>query len=307
MKAGKALLLTSLLIISFNSYIFINYRLVGSRPSCPPCQMTNQLETTPPDIHCTVLDHRVPILKLPDLQRSPAAIRGISIARVPVYPDIVRQPETEYCIPKRLHFMWFYSEIPEKYIGHILGFVNNNPDYEINLWTDHISDFLLEKLDGVIIRDVDYNRYPITRKIVDMQHNVGAKADIIRIEILYQEGGTYVDCDGVSVKPFWNLLTHSFVVNNAEPWHTVLNGIYGFPKGSKFLLYMMEVANRFIPENLDMYVLDRTGPGFISAIVLQYNDSYINMIESRYLMFGSDVCIMYQTGDSTWWKSDGQS
>jgi hypothetical protein len=33
-----------------------------------------------------------------------------------------------------------------------------------------------------------------------------------------------------SVKPFWNLLTHSFVVHNAHPWHTVLNGIYGFPK-----------------------------------------------------------------------------
>jgi hypothetical protein len=27
---------------------------------------------------------------------------------------------------------------------------------------------------------------------------------------------------------------------------------------------------------------------------MQYNDSYINMIESRYLMFRSDISLMYQ-------------
>lgn len=203
--------------------------------------------------------------------------------------------------------MWFYSEVPEKYIDHILGFVKNNPDYEIIFWTDHKTDFVVEKLVGVTIRDIDYNQYPITKKIVDMQLNVGAKADIVRIEILYQEGGTYVDCDGVSVQPLGDLFTHSFVVHNAQPWHTVLNGLFGFPKGSKFLLFMMEVANRFIPDNLDMLVLDRSGPGFISAIVLQYNDSNFNMLESFYVMFKSEKSILYQTGDSTWWKSDGIS
>jgi len=30
------------------------------------------------------------------------------------------------------------------------------------------------------------NKYPITKKIVDMQHNVGAKADIVRIEVIAQ-------------------------------------------------------------------------------------------------------------------------
>ena len=32
---------------------------------------------------------------------------------------------------------------------------------------------------------------------------------------------------------------------------------------------LFQVANRFIPDNLDMFVLDRTGPGFISAIVVK--------------------------------------
>ncbi len=30
------------------------------------------------------------------------------------------------------------------------------------------------------------NNYPITKKVVDMQHNVGAKADIVRIEVRVQ-------------------------------------------------------------------------------------------------------------------------
>jgi hypothetical protein len=65
------------------------------------------------------------------------------------------------------------------------------------------------------------------------------------------------------VKPFWNLLTHSFVVHNAYPWHTVLNGIYGFPK-VRMLLNDSRLQNLIIPigktgQKCFVYLLYRTG------------------------------------------------
>ncbi len=38
------------------------------------------------------------------------------------------------------------------------------------------------------------------------------------------------------------------------------------------VVLLLKVANRFIPDNLDMFVLDRTGPGFISTIVVSIHD-----------------------------------
>ena len=39
-------------------------------------------------------------------------------------------------------------------------------------------------------------------------------------------------------------------------------------------MFHVKVANRFIPDNLDMLVLDRSGPGFISAIVVSHFQSW---------------------------------
>jgi len=39
------------------------------------------------------------------------------------------------------------------------------------------------------------------------------------------------------VKPFRDVLTHSFV-SHVEGWKNICNGVFGFPKGSKFLEYV---------------------------------------------------------------------
>ena len=46
----------------------------------------------------------------------------------------------------------------------------------------------------------------ITRDLVAAETNVGAMSDIIRYEIVYNEGGIYVDTDSIPVLPF----THIF-------------------------------------------------------------------------------------------------
>lgn len=85
-------------------------------------------------------------------------------------------------IPKILHFIWVGGN-PNPFVKNIETYKKFNPDWAIQLWTDGN----LPKLQNKNI----YNSIPVPT----------TKADLLRLEILYQYGGVYADIDSVCLKP----------------------------------------------------------------------------------------------------------
>lgn len=79
-----------------------------------------------------------------------------------------------------VHMIWIGSELPTKYTKNILSYEKNG--YIVKLWTKP------PRLKN--------------RNIYNAMKTWAGKADVMRLEILYQEGGLYVDIDSRMIKPF---------------------------------------------------------------------------------------------------------
>jgi hypothetical protein len=112
-------------------------------------------------------------------------------------------------IPKALHFIWMGKDLPKKYIRNIAFWAARNRDYSVNIWTDKpmtitramtthddIRQFphrvrLFSELAGVS----KAHRSIIAREMNGPYNNLAAASDVLRLLILYTEGGVYLDTD----------------------------------------------------------------------------------------------------------------
>lgn len=137
-------------------------------------------------------------------------------------------------VPKKLHAIWLGGILREAGKKNIAMWKKANPDYEMNIWIDSstfLTDFspaALEqkkeylqfkqwaKENKVIINDINpdvmdaelQNHSDIfnnmksqvfyQQEIASPGANFGAASDILRVEILFNEGGVYYDCEDVS-------------------------------------------------------------------------------------------------------------
>ncbi len=89
-------------------------------------------------------------------------------------------------IPKIIHQIWIGSPLPEKYYHWQKSWQIRHPDWKYILWTDK-----------------DIEEFGLTNKHwYDQTTNYAQKADIARYEILYREGGLYVDTDFECIHSF---------------------------------------------------------------------------------------------------------
>ncbi len=96
-------------------------------------------------------------------------------------------------IPKIIHQIWLGSSLPDKYKTWQQSWKECHPDWEYKLWTDKdIEEF------GLV------NKYWYDKAV-----NYAQKADIARYEILYREGGLYVDTDFECLYAF-DIFHHSY-------------------------------------------------------------------------------------------------
>jgi mannosyltransferase OCH1-like enzyme len=82
-------------------------------------------------------------------------------------------------IPKIIHHIWLGSPVPEELKGCIESWRKNHPGWRYKLWTDkEVKQLTL------------YNQ-----ELYDATTNYGQKADLLRLELLYNVGGVYADTD----------------------------------------------------------------------------------------------------------------
>ncbi len=89
-------------------------------------------------------------------------------------------------IPKKIHQTWFSGPVPAGYHAWQRSWQEHHPQWEYKLWT----------LDDVRALDLR------ARDVFEHATSIATKADIARYEILYHEGGLYVDMDMECLKPF---------------------------------------------------------------------------------------------------------
>lgn len=172
-------------------------------------------------------------------------------------------------IPAIIHFIWLGSELPSEAEASINSWKSHHPGWEVKVWTD-----------------ADLNNFPWTsdriKKCFESAENYAEKADILRLEVLYQFGGIYSDIDVVCLKPFHDLIRldlHFFAgieVNyvssvTKNPLH-IGTAILGSARGGQTVKYCLDNILGFA-EHRNVHILNRTGPGLCSR-------SAVNSIEN---------------------------
>jgi mannosyltransferase OCH1-like enzyme len=157
-------------------------------------------------------------------------------------------------IPKKLHFIWVgdESKMPKACID---TWVQKNPDYECVLWNN-------DSLRETWINDRQLH------EMLDKKDYAGA-SDIMRYEILFNEGGFYVDIDSVCLKPLedWLLDCEAFAIWEQEHIRNnlIANGFMGSEQGSDFMKRCIdEVARRDCTEDKLAWLI--TGPMLVTDV-----------------------------------------
>jgi hypothetical protein len=198
-------------------------------------------------------------------------------------------------IPNKIHWIWFrkdpkkqeYGELKPVFYKFMDTWIERNPGFQFNLWTDNPNFPLPARYQDVVtIRGPDHvmnliNKLPhkIAKKIryIYLNHpNVGARSDTIRQCILYFVGGMYADInDGACLAPMEKMFTKFDFIIGLEPVMYVNNAIIGSKKGHIINKYMIawlahnskDFVEEWIEEYTDAeqeekddYIVSTTGP-----------------------------------------------
>lgn len=176
-------------------------------------------------------------------------------------PQFSEQPR----IPKIIHQIWVGPNTPpehfKKWQESILML---HPDWEYKLWTDK---------DVAQLKMINQRHY-------DAETNYGAKADILRLELLNQFGGAYIDIDFEFLKPLdplhylCDFYIGFFQVIYLRKTPRINNGILAASPGHPIVKTLITE----IGKNRDQYgdltswsgILERNGPDFVTRVLHTY-------------------------------------
>ena len=103
-------------------------------------------------------------------------------------------------IPRVIHFIWLGpNAFPRTSIENVRTWMAHNPDWKVKFWTDRKRPLPHPKMELCLLKD--FNFHQLEREF-HSSDNFGEKSDVLRIEILYQEGGIYADHDVKCVRSF---------------------------------------------------------------------------------------------------------
>jgi hypothetical protein len=106
-------------------------------------------------------------------------------------------------IPKVVHFIWLGPRaFPPESVENIRTWIAHHPDWTFKFWTDRDRPAPVSSMQVHRVQDFRFLRLADCYAATE---NYGEKSDLLRYEILYQEGGIYADHDANCLRPFHNL------------------------------------------------------------------------------------------------------
>lgn len=113
---------------------------------------------------------------------------------------LLDQPSVDTKIPQVIHFIWMGPRpFPRESIENVRTWHAHHPDWKIKFWTDRTRPLPHPSMELCYIKDFEFTKLA---PFFAQSDNYGEKSDILRYEILNQEGGVYVDHDVKCFKSF---------------------------------------------------------------------------------------------------------
>lgn len=111
--------------------------------------------------------------------------------------------ESTYKIAPIIHFIWLGpKQFPPGSVKNVRTWIAQHPEWTVKFWTDRPR---LAPVTGMQVIDVSSFSFQKLGRQFQESENWGEKSDILRYEILYKEGGTYVDHDANCLRSFEGL------------------------------------------------------------------------------------------------------
>ncbi len=183
-------------------------------------------------------------------------------------------------VPKVIHFIWIGPKpFPRDSVENVKSWIVKHPDWTFKFWTDRDRPLPHKQMQPARVQDLQFIKvYECYKK----SENYAEKSDLLRYEILYQEGGIYVDHDVKCFQSFEPLnRAYDFYCGMELPYKTSLsssvlptNNIIGSRPGHIILHKCMD----WLSDNWDR--IDNEYPG-------KDKDSVINRVAHRtFLVLG---------------------
>lgn len=163
----------------------------------------------------------------------------------------LHSPDAQAHIPRVVHFIWLGPRpFPRESVENIRSWMAKHPDWTFNFWTDRTRPL---PLPGMVMKRVQDFSFVALQECFAKSGNFGEQSDVLRYEILYQEGGIYVDHDvkcfqsfdslncaydfycGIDMPYTSTLPSCVFTTNNliaVKPGHPILSRCIELLKGS---------------------------------------------------------------------------
>ncbi len=129
-------------------------------------------------------------------------------------------------IPKIINYCWFgNNELPESVLKCIESWKKYCPDYEIIQWNEN---------------NYDYKKQAYTLEAYEAE-KWAFVSDFARLDIVYNNGGIYLDTDVELVKNLDSLLENKCFLGIEQPSHYINTGIgFGAEKGNEAVKEMLD-------------------------------------------------------------------
>ena len=125
-------------------------------------------------------------------------------------------------VPKVIHFIWIGPKpFPRESIENVRTWIAKHPGWTIKFWTDRDRPLPHKDMELVRIQDFHFSQL---FECYNKSDNYAEKSDLLRYEILYQEGGIYVDHDVKCLQSFEPLSrAFDFYCGMEMPYQTSLS------------------------------------------------------------------------------------
>lgn len=103
-------------------------------------------------------------------------------------------------IPKIIHFIWLGPRpFPPESVENVRTWIAQNPDWTVKFWSDRPRPLPCKSMKFCLVEEFPFL---FLGHCFKDSKNWGEKSDVLRFEILYQQGGVYVDHDANCLQSF---------------------------------------------------------------------------------------------------------
>lgn len=184
-------------------------------------------------------------------------------------------------IPKKIHYIWLGNNPKPKLTDIcLLTWKDKMPDYEIIEWNEKNLD-----LDEI---SKENKFFAECRK----RNLYAFMADYLRIKILYEQGGIYIDTDVQAIKKMDDLLSRNLILGYEKctidsEINQIGTGLIGAEKGNEFIKKVYNFYNNEIMDS-ELYII----PTIMTKIYNELTDDEKSKIE----IFPTEYFSPYDSG-----------